>query len=68
MVFGSKNSRGPGYDRPPSPAQIRYITVLCMKLGIREPMEEKVRYDYEADRIIKYLKGELKKRPKLRGG
>lgn len=40
---------------PPTPAQIRYITNLCMRLGIREPLEENVHTKGEAGRLIRDL-------------
>ena len=43
------------YEEPPTPAQIRYITNLCIRLGISEPLEEQVHTKGEAGRLIREL-------------
>lgn len=52
-----------GVDRP-TPAQIRYITSLCMRLKITEPLEEKVQTKGEAGKLIRELEAEDRRRQK----
>lgn len=45
---------------PATAKQCRYIALLCMRLKIREPLEEQVRTRGEAGRLIRELKERLK--------
>jgi hypothetical protein len=45
-------------QEPPTPAQLRYIALLCTKLKIREPLEELVKTRGEAGRLIRELQAE----------
>lgn len=53
-------------DEPQTPKQARYITILCVKLGIKEPLEEGVRTRGEAGRLIRELEAEAKALPEHR--
>jgi len=54
--------RGWLQGEPPTPAQLRYIAILCQKLSIKEPLEERVRTRGEAGRLIRELEAEAKYR------
>ena len=45
-------------EEPPTPAQIRYIALLCQQLHIKEPLEERVKTRGEAGVLIRQLKAQ----------
>ncbi len=55
----------PDYGRPPTPGQLRYITVLCQQLKITTPYEERVKTFGEAGRFIRELEAERDHTKKL---
>lgn len=58
----------PDYSRPPTPAQLRYIALLCQQLGKTTPYEEQVKTMGEAGRLIRELEAEREYRRKLKSG
>lgn len=54
-------------QEPPTARQCRYITILCMQLGIKEPLEDKVSTRGEAGRLIRELEAKVRYRKGLRG-
>lgn len=44
-------------DERPTDAQIRYISILCMRKGVKEPLEGQVKTQGEAGRLIRSLGG-----------
>ena len=49
-----------------SPAQRRYIAILCMRNHVREPLEETVANGREAGRAIQVLKARQQGKKKLK--
>ncbi|KKL94020.1 hypothetical protein LCGC14_1868840 [marine sediment metagenome] len=47
-------------DEKPSPQQLRYIAILAMKAGIKEPVEDTVANTAEAGRMIQELKMQIR--------
>lgn len=47
-------------DEPPTGAQVTAITRMCMALGIKAPLEERVRTRREARDTIYELRGKLR--------
>jgi len=54
-------------DEPAKGGQLRYITLLCMRLGIRQPIEERVMTRGEAGFTINHLKAQARKGGKKHG-
>jgi len=61
-----KYAAGSTIELPPTGVQCQRITLQCIALGIREPLEERVSNRREARDLIWQLRGELKGRNKLK--
>lgn len=61
-LLGNPNSE------PPTPRQLRYISVLCQQLKITIAYEEQVKTGGEAGRMIRELEAEKAHRKRLKGG
>jgi hypothetical protein len=55
------------YDKPAKGGQLRYITLLCMRLGIRQLLEEQPMSRGEAGLTIHHLKAQARKGGKKHG-